>query len=141
MLLLRKISFSLLLGFAASLSARSQSGHFKIVYDLVSADTADHSAVLRQFNNILKAAPDAELEVVCHGPAIYMMVKQKVFFEERMAALKSTGRVSYKVCANSLRRLGVDKSELIVLAEVVPVAILEIAEKQQQGWSYIKAGH
>lgn len=141
MLLLRRFSFSLLWLVFTTLAAQSQSGHQKIVYDLVSADTADHSAVLRQFNNILKAAPDTELEVVCHGPAIYMMVKQKMFFGERMAALKNTGRVSYKVCANSLRRLGVDASELIAVAEVVPVAILELAEKQQQGWSYIKAGH
>jgi intracellular sulfur oxidation DsrE/DsrF family protein len=27
------------------------------------------------------------------------------------------------------------------MAEIVPVAILELSEKQMKGWSYIKAGH
>lgn len=113
----------------------------KIVYDLVSADTSDHSTVLRQFNNILKEAPDAELEVVCHGQAIYMFVKDKAILEEKMKELVKKAKISFKVCANSMRRYGVDKSQLIPLAEIVPVAMLELSSKQQQGWSYIKAGH
>jgi len=113
----------------------------KIVYDLSSADTSDQSTVLRQFNNILKEAPTAELEVVCHGQAIYMFVKDKAVMEERMKELVKKGKISFKVCANSMRRYGIDKSQLIPLAEVVPVAILELSSKQQQGWSYIRAGH
>lgn len=119
----------------------SQQVHHRIIYDLVSADTADHSTVLRQFNNILKEAPDAELEVVCHGPAVYMLVRQKAFFEERMNDLRVKAKVTFKACANTLRRYGIDKSELIPVAEVVPVSILELSDKQQKGWSYIKAGH
>jgi uncharacterized protein len=133
------VFLSALLILAVSISAQNR--QYKIVYDLVSNDTADHSAVLRQFNNILKVAPDAQLEVVCHGPAIYMLVKNKVFFEEKMNELKTKGKVSFKVCANSMKRLNVDKTELITAAEIVPMAILELSEKQQEGWSYIKAGH
>jgi uncharacterized protein len=124
-----------------SLYAPAQNKPHKIIFDLVSGDTADHSAVLRQFNNVLKVDPDAQLEVVCHGPSIFMLVKSKVHFEDKMSELKVKGKVSFKVCANSMKRLKVDKSELIGLAEIVPVAILELAEKQQEGWSYIKAGH
>ena len=57
-----------------------------------------------------------------------------------MNELKNTGQVSFKICANAMRRFQVDKSELISLVEIVPVAILEISEKQSQGWTYIKAG-
>jgi uncharacterized protein len=124
-----------------SLYVSAQNRPHKIVFDLVSGDTADQSAVLRQFNNVLKVAPDAQLEVVCHGPSIFMLVKSKALFEDKMSDLKAKGKVSFKVCANSMKRLKVDKSELIGLAEIVPVAILELAEKQQEGWSYIKAGH
>ena len=112
----------------------------KIVYDLSSADTTDHSTVLRQFNNILTAASDAELEVVCHGQAIYMFVKGKAVLEDKMKELVKRGKITFKVCANSMRRYSVDKSQLIELAEVVPVAMLELSSKQQQGWSYIKTG-
>ena len=120
--------------------AAAQNLQHKIVFDLNSPDTAHQSSVLRQFNNVLKVAPNAQLVVVCHGPAIYMLVKSKVFFEDRMNELKAKATVSFKVCANSMKRLKVDKSELIALAEIVPVAVLELSEKQMQGWSYIKAG-
>ena len=57
-----------------------------------------------------------------------------------MKDLQSKAKVSFKVCANSMKRLGIDKSQLIGIAEVVPVAILELSSKQQQGWSYIWGG-
>jgi intracellular sulfur oxidation DsrE/DsrF family protein len=119
----------------------AQTEHQKIVFDLNSSDTAAHSTVLRQFTNVLKASPDTELELVCHGQAINMFIKDKLYFEEKIKELKSKGAVSYKVCANSMRRLNVDKSQISGLAEIVPVAMLELASKQKEGWSYIKAGN
>lgn len=130
----------ILLLFVVCIATYGVNAQHKIVYDLASSDTAVHSTVLRQFNNVLKAAPDAELEVVCHGNSIYMLVQGKAVLENQMKELQQKGKVSFKVCANSMRRLGIDKSQLISLAEVVPVAILELSTKQQQGWSYIKAG-
>jgi uncharacterized protein len=127
--------------FISTTSAFSQNKQHKIVFDLNSSDTAVQSSVLRQFNNVLKAAPNAQLEVVCHGPAVYMLVKTKVLLEDKMNELKGKGNVTFKVCANSMKRLNVDKSELISLAEIVPVAVLELSEKQMKGWSYIKAGN
>ncbi|MGQ0738630.1 MAG: DsrE family protein [Bacteroidota bacterium] len=118
----------------------AQSTNHKIVFDLNDGDTAVHSTVLRQFTNILKAAPDAELELVCYGPALYMFVKEKMHFEEKIKELKSKGKVSFKLCANSMQRLNIDKSQTSDLAEVIPVAILELSNKQREGWTYIKAG-
>jgi intracellular sulfur oxidation DsrE/DsrF family protein len=125
----------------ATINVDAQTDHQKIVFDLNNADTAAHSSVLRNFNNVLKAAPDTELELVCHGAAINMFVKDKFYFEEKIKELKAKGKVSFKVCANSMKRLNVDKSQLSNLAEIVPVAILELASKQKEGWSYIKAGN
>lgn len=130
----------ILIFFASTSTAIAQNKAHKIVYDLSSSDTALHSIVLRQFNNVLNAAPDTELELICHGHAIYMLVKNKAHLEDKMNELKRRGTVSFKVCANSMKRLNVDKDELISLAEIIPVAILELSEKQMQGWTYIKAG-
>ncbi len=118
----------------------AQSKH-KIVFDFASGDTASHSGILRQLNNVIREAPDAELEVVCHGPAVFMLVKDKTLLEDKMKEIIGRAHVTFKICANSMRRLGVDKSQLIYLAEVVPVAMLELSKKQQEGWSYIWAGH
>ena len=119
----------------------AQSIHHKIIFDLVDSDTATQSAVLRQFNSVLKAAPDAELELVCHGNAVNMFLKNKIVLADRVKELKSKGNVSFKVCANSLKRLQLDPSDVSDLADIVPVAILELSARQQEGWSYIKAGH
>ena len=139
-----RIFFFLLLSFGCmSLNAQQAAtpAHLKIVYDLSSSDTADQAGVLRQFNNVLRQAPDTELEVGCHGPAIYMLVKEKSVFESRMQEALAKGKVSFKVCANSMKRLGVDASQILPLAQIVPVSILELAGKQAEGWAYIKAGH
>ena len=125
----------------ATINLNAQSEKHKIIFDLNDGDTATHSTVLRQFNNVLKAAPDAELELVCHGKAVNMFVKDKVYFEEKIKELKSKATVSFKVCANSLKRFNIDKSQVSDLAEIVPVAILELSAKQKEGWSYIKAGN
>jgi intracellular sulfur oxidation DsrE/DsrF family protein len=37
--------------------------------------------------------------------------------------------------------MNVDQSNVSDLADIVPVAVLELAAKQKQGWSYIKAGN
>lgn len=118
-----------------------QAGKHKIVFDLADGDTATHSTVLRQFNNVLRADPTAELELVCHGQAVNMFLKNKIYFEEKIKELNSNNKVSYKVCANSLRRLGIDQTQISPLADIVPVAILELSTRQEEGWTYIKAGH
>lgn len=123
-----------------SFSAHAQTNQHKIVFDLNDGDTATHSTVLRQFNNVLKAAPDAQLELVCHGQAIFMFAKAQFYFEEKIKALKANPNISFKICANSMKRYKVDASQLATMADIVPVAILEISSKEKEGWSYIKAG-
>jgi intracellular sulfur oxidation DsrE/DsrF family protein len=121
--------------------AMSQNPANKIVYDLSSGDTAVQATVLRQMTNILKAAPGTQLEVVCHGQGIFLLVEGKTFFKAGIEAFKENKNISFKVCANSLKRFNVDKSNVISQAGIVPVAILELSGKQMEGWSYIKAGY
>jgi intracellular sulfur oxidation DsrE/DsrF family protein len=137
---MKKIILSSVLVFLTIVS-KAQTEKHKIVFDLNDPDTAMHNTVLRQFTNVLNAAPDTELELVCHGKAIFMFVKDKNYFEEKIKELKTKGNVSYKICANAMKRYNVDKSQISGLAEIIPVAILELSAKQKEGWSYIKAGN
>jgi intracellular sulfur oxidation DsrE/DsrF family protein len=36
--------------------------------------------------------------------------------------------------------MNIDKSRIVPFAKIVPVAILELSSRQQEGWNYIKAG-
>jgi uncharacterized protein len=111
----------------------------KIIYDISSKDTAAQSTIFRQFNNILKVAPDTKIEVVYHGKAITGVVTDSSFFPEQVKLALQKG-VIISACNNSLKRVNIDPSRVLPGVQVVPVAILELSAKQQNGWSYIKAG-
>lgn len=136
---MKYVSFLLatLLVFNASIA---QKKNHKIVFDISATDTAEHSTVIRQVGNVLKASPESKIEVVFHGKAVYALVKDKTTFKDRIDALASKNQVVFAACNNSLTRLKISKDELISSATVVPVAILELTEKQEMGWTYIKAG-
>ncbi|MEJ7823082.1 MAG: DsrE family protein [Chitinophagaceae bacterium] len=119
----------------------AQKKQHKIVFDMAGSDTADHSAVIRQVNNVLKNSPQTKIEVVFHGKAVYALVKDKTTVKEKIDDLVNNKQVIIAACNNSMIRLNILKSELISSAIVVPVAMLELMDKQEKGWSYIKAGH
>ena len=121
-------------------STIAQKKQHRIIFDISASDTADHSAVIRQVNNVLKASPQTKIEVVFHGKAVYALVKDKTTFKDKLDDLVKNKHVLLAACNNSLIRLNISRDELISSAVVVPVAILELTDKQEKGWSYIKAG-
>ncbi len=112
---------------------------YKIVFQVTSDDTLVHKMVMRQLSNTLEAAPNAQLEVICFGPGINLLVASKTKFEEKINGFPKQN-VKFLACENTLKDRKIDKKEIIKSAGFVPVAILAIAKRQQKGWSYIKAG-
>ncbi len=112
----------------------------KIVFDFVKSDTVDFRFMVTQVNNVLKEDPYTTIEVVCSGPGLFMLVTGKTNVSKEMEEIQKVFKVNFVACANSMRRLKVDKSQLLPIAKIVPVALLELSYRQQEGWSYIKAG-
>ena len=112
----------------------------KIVFDFVKADTADFRVMVLQIKNVLKEDPNTAMEVVCYGPGLMMLVSDKTNVSKEMEELQKSPNVIFAACANTMRRLKVEKSQLGSFATIVPVAMLELSKRQQEGWSYIKAG-
>ena len=121
-----------------ALSAQNKSQ--KIVFDFVKSDTADYRLMVTQVNNILKEDPYTTIEVVCSGPGLFMLVAGKTNVSNEIEEIQKVFKVSFMACANTMRRMKVDKSQLLPAAKIVPVALLELSYRQQEGWSYIKAG-
>jgi intracellular sulfur oxidation DsrE/DsrF family protein len=122
------------------LAGSAQAAVHKIVYDITTADTAVQRGMLLQINNIMKDAPGSEVEVVCHGGAIFMLVKDKTVVLPAMEALQKQHGVSFSACNNSMRKNNIDSSALAGVSHIVPNGALEVVSKQEQHWSYIKAG-
>ena len=133
--------FSLVLITALFYFTATAQNNQKIVFDFVKADTADFRIMVLQIKNVLKENPNTVMEVVCYGPGLMMLVSDKTNVSKEMEELQKSSNVNFAACANSMRRLKVEKSQLVPFAKVVPVAILELSARQQEGWSYIKAGY
>lgn len=121
--------------------AIAQTAAYKVIFDITSGDTAAQKAVIRQMRGISQSRPDAQLEVAIYGDALGMVMKDKSIIADAIQELSSSKKASFKVCAATMKRLNVDKSQLLPGVDIVPDAIYEIVTKQHEGWGYIKVAH
>ena len=119
-------------------STAARSKH-KIIWEMASGDTAQQRVLYRQLNNVVAAAPDTKIEVVFHSFAVYAMLKDTGYFKTQIIELQKKG-VVFAVCNNSLKARNIETSRVMPEAIIVPLAIIEIVKKQEEGWAYIKAG-
>lgn len=136
--------FGILLS-AGTLSAQSKgkpakAKTHKIVFQMVSKDTTDHNALMRQLSNIQKLAPGTKLEVVCHGPGLSILVKEKSLVQDKIASLAAQ-KVDFVACEFTMSQKNISRAQLVDACRTVPGGILEIVDKQDKGWSYIKSGY
>lgn len=111
----------------------------KIVFHLASSDTLVHKALVKQISNVLDFWKTAKIEVVVHNNGIGFMKQDEAHFVKEIQSLNSKG-VIFAVCENTLKQRKIEKSQILKTATFVPVGIAEIVLKEEDGWSYIKAG-
>ena len=118
--------------------SNAQVKDYKVVFDMSSGDSISQQTVIRQVGAIKKGNPDAQLEVVIFGQGLNLVLKDKSPLAEQIQSLTSMEGVSFKVCSQTLKRLNVNKDQLLPGVEVVKDGIYEIIMKQKEGWGYIK---
>ena len=112
----------------------------KIVFDVTSSNTGVHESAMRHVKMMAKAYPDSKFEMVMYSGAYGMVIKDKSTVSADMEALAKNENVDFVVCQASLNRHKIDASQLVSGVRAVPDGILEIIQKQGQGWGYIKEG-
>lgn len=122
--------------FLLFLAAHAQTTDYKVVFDMTSKDTLAFHTLVRQVGTILKANPQAQLEVVIYGGALNLVTKEKSIVEPAIQDLAK--KASFKVCEFTMQRHQVDKAQLIPGVQIVPDGIYQIITRQKQGWGYIK---
>lgn len=120
--------------------ANSQDSNYKVVFDMTSKDTVNQQSLIRQLSGIKESNANAQLEVVIYSQALPLVTKGSAQ-QQAVSKLITESNVSFKVCAATLKRYNIDKSQLVPGVEVVPDGIYEIVMKQKEGWGYIKVGH
>lgn len=111
----------------------------RIVLHLQSSDTLVHKSIVNQIGNIKKALPGSEIELVCHGPGLDFLLKEKSTYINRLEKMHLQG-VSYVGCEYTMSQKKIKREELVDIASTVPYGIVEIIKRQQEGWAYVKLG-
>jgi uncharacterized protein len=119
--------------------AQSSPEPYKIVFQMVSGDTTAHKAFMKQLNNILTTAPDTKIEVICHGPALDILVTDRSIAGAKIQQFIQKG-VVFNACEFSMSERKVDHSQILPGVTYVKAGILAVVELQRQGYYYIKAG-
>lgn len=114
---------------------------YRVVFDMSSRDSISQQAVVREVDIIKNSSPESKLEVVIYGQAINLAIKERSSQAVAIQKLLEMKDVSFKVCAITMKRNNLDKSQLLPGIEMVPDGIYEIISKQREGWGYIKVAH
>jgi intracellular sulfur oxidation DsrE/DsrF family protein len=119
----------------------SQEKNFNVVFDVTSSDIKTHQITVRHLELMSKSYPNSKFEVVLYGGSIEMALDKKSIVKESILVLSQKDNVEFIICEASMRKHKVTKSDLVKGFKTVPDGILEIVEKQIQGWGYIKEAH
>lgn len=117
----------------------AQTKEHRIVFHLATSDTLAQKALVKQLANVLDYWNTAKIEVVVHNNGINFMKQDEARFAKEIAALKQRG-VVFAVCENTMKQRKIEKPQILPSAVFVPVGLAEIILRQEEGWSYIKAG-
>jgi len=137
---MRKLNLITCILLFASLSTSAQKD-YKVVFDLTSGDTLSQQTTIRWVNEIVKAEPTAQVEVVMFGKGLPLAVKDRSAMANDVTSLATNKNVAFKVCAMAMANQKIDKSQLLPGVQVVPDGIYEVVSKQREGWGYIKVAH
>jgi hypothetical protein len=128
-----------LLFVSTMLLAQDANRQHRIVMQLTSGDTLVHKNLMKQLRNMKEAAPTMQLEVVCHGPGMDMLMTDRSIVQEKVREFAGKGIV-FLACENTITERKLDRSKVLPEAGLVKAGIIHIVERQEDGWSYIKAG-
>ena len=95
---MKKIVSSTVAFFLCSFALLAQK-NYKVVFDLTSGDSLSQQTAVRWMNEVSKAEPTSQVEVVMFGKGTALAVKDKSAVADAVANLASNKNVSFKICA------------------------------------------
>ena len=142
------LCFTLVLGLATAAVGQNPTPNpspvFKVNQDMVKAvihinfDDADRQEHgLKNIENILKEAGDAQIVVVSHGKGISLLSKKKSKQTELIQKLMKSG-VKFEACENTMKKESLSKEDLVEGSTTVPSGAVEVLRKQSEGYGYFK---
>jgi intracellular sulfur oxidation DsrE/DsrF family protein len=121
------------------LAQSAEKAKHKVVIQFNDPDSVSQSRVVMQVENIRKVWADAQVEVVCLGGGLDLLTTKGSKFSKMVAEWTQKG-VVFAACNNTMTVRKISKEDLLPQAVVIPAAVIELAMKQEEGWSYFRGG-
>ncbi|MDQ6627256.1 MAG: DsrE family protein [Pseudomonadota bacterium] len=123
---------------ASESRAQSTTAPLKIVFQVSDGEVAKWNLALNNVRNVQTELPDdtPEIEVVAYGPGIGML-KSDSPIAARVAETLKNG-VKVVACENTMKNMKLNYADMLPNIGYVPAGVVEIAQKQRQGFAYIK---
>ena len=118
--------------------AQQPAARGKVVLQVSDADPAKWNLALNNAKNIQTdlGAANVDIEVVAYGPGIGMLKSDSVVANRVDEALGAGVKVL--ACENTMRAQKLAKADMLGKVGYGPAGVVEIMQKQQQGWAYIR---
>ena len=109
-----------------------------VVFHITESDPAKWNQVLNNAGNLQKniGKDNIEIEVVANGPGLDMF-KLESQVGERMSESIKNG-IEMKACGTTMKAMKITDKDLFPGVTTVPGGVIEIMEKEEAGWSYMK---
>jgi intracellular sulfur oxidation DsrE/DsrF family protein len=128
----------LIVGIAPAQAQQPAAVRSKVVLQMSDGDAAKWNLALNNAKNLQTdlGAANVDIEIVAYGPGIGMLKADSVVGNRVDEALKSGVKVL--ACENTMRGQKLTKPDMLGGIGYVSAGVVEIMEKQQQGWAYIR---
>lgn len=110
----------------------------RVVFHVTDPEAWKWNQALNNAGNLQKnlGKDKVQIEIVVNGPGLNMMKFDSEVGARMEAAIKNG--VELLACGATMKAAKVEKKDLYPGVKVVPGGVVEIMEKQEQGWTYIK---
>ena len=132
------IVLAALLAAVAPAHAQQASSRGRVVMQVSDADPAKWNLALNNAKNIQAdlGATNVDIEIVAYGPGIGMLKADSVV-GNRVEEAVADG-VKVLACENTMRGQKLAKEDMLPKIGYASAGVVEIMQKQQQGWAYIR---
>ena len=112
----------------------------KFIFPITKWDRNEVNHIISSANNVIKfyGPENTEVVIVAYSQGINTLVRHRDSKIKKRIQSLMTYDVEFIACGNTMRTLKIDKKDLLDNVEVVTAGIVELIERQLQGYIYIR---
>ena len=132
------LALLLVIGIAPAQAQQASGSKSRVVMQVSDGDAAKWNLALNNARNLQAdlGAGNVDIEIVAYGPGIGML-KADSAVGARVDEELASG-VKVVACENTMRGQKLTKPDMLPNVGYVSAGVVEIMQKQQQGWAYIR---